>query len=567
MREIMEQAASAERIKVICPGCGYSKMIPAKAVPAAGARATCPNCAVEIFIASPQAVRQPVALTPPPAPAQEISPAKEAQESVLLSAPVKFQTFSTYDNRFKGKGMVMIDGDAIQVTARRRHLFSFGRKTERYPLSSLRNLTRKGKIIRFALPVGKKPWQAVLVCEDEKTAVAMAARLPAVVDTSLYTVQQAGQELKEQLASLPSGTPVTWLLLAMNFLAYGAIAVAAKDWLHFDAAYLSAVGGNFSPLTTSGQWWRLLTAVFLHLNIVHLLVNMYALYALGHLAERLYGARAYLGTYLLAGIAGSCGTLLFSPQAVSVGASGAIFGLMGVLGVFLATDHEFLSAGARKKLFTNFAAYGIYSLMQGFGRAGIDNAAHVGGLLAGIIMAWAIGTPLRLKKETTASWFAGRVAVGTCVVVLCAGIVLAAAPKQGDEYKIHVALNDLLKELGAKEVVLTQEAKKLNVRLTELGQDDHSEEAQEAGRELIRIWRNTYEGYPERVAAFQPKTEGVKRRQEVLLSYLRLKQEGGELMAAAIAQDGDQRLIEESRRRMADAGRLVEELKKPVRWY
>ena len=565
MTEEQESAVNLEQIKVVCPECGYSKMISAKVVPLAGIWAACPKCSHKIFIPPPATIRQQTIITHQSVSDTQV-PSGEKVDNPPLSAMVKFQTFTVYDNRFKGKGTVLIEGETIQVIARRRRLFSLGKKTEQYPLCSIRNRTRKGKVVNFAIPVGNKQWQAMLVCEDEKVAEAIAARLPATADSSLYTMQQANQELKDQLAKLPKGMPVTWALLAMNIMAYGAIAFATKRWFQFDAAYLTAVGANFSPLTTSGQWWRILTATFLHLNFFHLLFNMIALYSFGRLAERLYGAKTFLGIYLLAGIAGSCGTLLFFSHAVGVGASGAIFGLMGVIAVFLAKDHDFLSPGARKQLFTNFAIYGAYSLMQGFGKAGIDNAAHVGGLFAGLVMAWSIGTPLRLRKETMTNWFSRRVAAATCLVLLCAGIAVVAAPKQGDEYKIHVALNELLTELGAKETVLAQEAQKLNARLSAQGNDANPAVDQEVAQELIRLWKDTYEGYAERVATQQPKSEGVKRRQEVLLAYARLKQQGGKLLAEAVEKD-DQKFTEEGKQKIDEANKLAAELEKPVQWY
>jgi len=546
-----------ERIKVLCQECGYSKDIPAKAVPASGARATCPKCACKIIISSPVNVVNGAA-NDKEAGASEKEAATEHVAQPPISAKVKFKTFSAYDNRFKGKGDFCIENDHVQVNAKRRLLsFAFGRETERYPVSSIRNASCKGKVVQFAVPLGKGQWQALLVCDDEVTAKNIAERLPDTVDSDLYTAQQANRELKDRLAQLPGGKLVTWTLLALNIFIYLAIAYTTKRWAVFDAGYLSTVGANFFPLTTDGQWWRLLTATFLHNGLFHLLFNLFGLYIFGGLVEKLYGSMSFLTVYLLAGVVGSCGTLLFSPESVGVGASGAVFGVIGVIVFFLGTDRDFLTTGARKRLFTNFAFYGIYTLINGFGKGGIDNAAHVGGLLAGLAMAWSIGTPVRLKKDST-GWLPGRVVVAGSLVLLCAGAAVAAAPKLSDDYKVHVEMIELLREVGEKEIRLGEAAKSLGVKGAKVTSADIEK--------VVMQFKTGYDGYMERISVLQPSSQALKARKDLASTYISLKKEGCLIMAQGL-ESNDEKMVEDGSRKLEEANKLVVKLSNPVKWY
>ncbi|BCA78847.1 hypothetical protein AOP6_0634 [Desulfuromonas sp. AOP6] len=547
-----------ETIKIQCPECGHSKRLPAKAVPAKGAVATCPKCAGRFQVPPPGAGKEvPAVASRVASAATQGSARPDPVDPPPVTAKVKFQTFVTYDNRFKGKGEVRIADGFIQIQARRRWMGLFsGRKTERYPLAAVRNLFCKGKTVQFVIPQGKRVWQAYLVCADQKTAQALAARLPKTVDGKFTTTQQANNELKERMSQLPAATPVTWALLALNIMAYLAMAWTTKQWLQFDAAYLTSVGGNYSPLTTDGQWWRMLTATFLHAGLLHLVFNMLALYHIGRLVERLHGPWAYLSIYLLAGIAGSCGTLLFSPLNVGIGASGAVFGVMGAMVIFFQIDRDFLTSGARNKIATTFAIYGFYALMNGIGKAGIDNAAHVGGALTGIALAWFIGKPLRLKKED-GGWLSRRALAGVGLVLLGVGVALAAAPKRGSDYRVAASIVELQQELSAKEKILADEV----VKMSEMAEDVDSAKV----TEVVTLWQNTYQGLPERLAQLQPENESLQKRQEVLLAYIRLKQEGGELMAEAFAKE-DNTLAKQSVEKLKEANELASGLAKPIQW-
>ncbi|HEX9121431.1 MAG TPA: rhomboid family intramembrane serine protease, partial [Terriglobales bacterium] len=124
---------------------------------------------------------------------------------------------------------------------------------------------------------------------------------------------------------------ITAVLVAINVLIFIAMVVKGASVTQPTSDQLLRWGANFGPLTLTGQWWRLLTAMFVHIGIVHLALNMWCLWELGTLAEYLYGPKTFLALYLLSGLAASIVSIGHNPLVVTAGASGAIFGLAGAL--------------------------------------------------------------------------------------------------------------------------------------------------------------------------------------------------------------------------------------------
>lgn len=197
--------------------------------------------------------------------------------------------------------------------------------------------------------------------------------------------------------SLPLSQPrAIFVLLAINVIMYGVssilgsrITVPYQDTLgcsinrdSFSAA-LYILGAKENCSIDAGQWWRLLTPMVLHGNLTHLLFNSWALYALGTEAERVYGTPRFLALYLLSGLAGSIASYVFNPGALSVGASGAIFGMLGALAAFAFTSRSFVGWEASKMQLGQMATLAAINLAFGFVVPNIDNSAHIGGLIIG----------------------------------------------------------------------------------------------------------------------------------------------------------------------------------------
>ena len=180
----------------------------------------------------------------------------------------------------------------------------------------------------------------------------------------------------------------TPLLIYANIFVFLLMALFGMNVFEPQIDTLVQWGGNIRYLTINGQFWRLFTSVFLHGGIVHLLFNMYALLYVGSILEKVIGKNKFIFAYLIAGIAASVSSIMMNENVVSVGASGAIFGMFGVLIPLLASKNFDFPDISIKNLLLNISVFVGYNIMIGFSKSGIDNAAHIGGLLTGIVIGY-----------------------------------------------------------------------------------------------------------------------------------------------------------------------------------
>lgn len=162
-----------------------------------------------------------------------------------------------------------------------------------------------------------------------------------------------------------------------------------------DTHTLISFGANLDILTKSGEYYRLVTCMFLHVGILHLLCNMYSLYIVGNSIENLFGKYKYLIIYFVSGICGSILSLAFSHNTILAGASGAIFGLLGALLYFGYYYRAYLGNAMRSSIIQVI----LINLIIGFMVPGISNAAHIGGLVGGILSAMMVGVPDKSTKR------------------------------------------------------------------------------------------------------------------------------------------------------------------------
>lgn len=182
------------------------------------------------------------------------------------------------------------------------------------------------------------------------------------------------------------GIPVTKLLVAVNLLVFAAMLVGGAGLWHSSNSVQLAWGANFGPATQDGEWWRLGTALFLHFGAVHLTLNLWALWDAGQLVERMYGHARFTCIYFASGLTGNLLSLVaHRGLAISGGASGAIFGLFGALLIFLWRERHNLHPKEFRWFFWGAAGFALASLVFGLLITGIDNAAHIGGFLSGIL--------------------------------------------------------------------------------------------------------------------------------------------------------------------------------------
>jgi len=149
------------------------------------------------------------------------------------------------------------------------------------------------------------------------------------------------------------------------------------------------IGANYGPYVKYGETWRLLTSVFLHSGISHLIFNSIALLAFGNLIETVFGKRNFLVLYLCSGISGSALSVTFNPNTVSVGASGAIFGMLGGLIIYYFFMKKVNPDYAKNNLF-GLGLMLLINLFYGLSSSRIDNWAHLGGLLGGMFCSFVL---------------------------------------------------------------------------------------------------------------------------------------------------------------------------------
>jgi rhomboid protease GluP len=201
------------------------------------------------------------------------------------------------------------------------------------------------------------------------------------------------RERSSILGSRIQRAPVTYGLIAVTALIF-LCQLIGQFARGFDLVGL--LGAKDNAAIAAGQLWRLVTPVFIHGGLVHFFVNMYSLYAIGPVIERFFGAGRTLTLYLLSGIAGVVLSLSFSPYP-SVGASGAIFGLLGSLGAFLYVNRSTFGPAGRLQL-RQIILVAVLNLGLGLS-PGIDNWGHLGGLLFGVVLAWFIGPNLQVVRD------------------------------------------------------------------------------------------------------------------------------------------------------------------------
>jgi rhomboid protease GluP len=210
---------------------------------------------------------------------------------------------------------------------------------------------------------------------------------------------------------------VTFALIGLNLALFLLMSLTGPHLLQPTSEQILRWGGNYGPLTIGGQWWRLITAMFIHLGLLHLLVNMWCLYHLGTLAEQIYGGPSVLSLYLLTGVAGGIASLMKNPSILSAGASGAVFGLAGAVIVTLCLGKLPAPPRELKVLLLSLIAFAGYNLTFGFIRGGVDNGAHVGGLVSGLV----IGAVLSPKPVTRSALRRERVRVFSLTLVALVG--------------------------------------------------------------------------------------------------------------------------------------------------
>src|SRR3954447_13038511 len=193
--------------------------------------------------------------------------------------------------------------------------------------------------------------------------------------------------------------PVTYTIMAGCIAVYVAMSVSSGTFVAPTVENVLRWGGTGPEIILKGEWWRLVTAVFVHIGIIHIASNMYVFWGLGMMAERLLGRMNFLAVYLLTGIAGNVLTLLLKPNIVGAGASGAIFGLAGVLISVLQFGNLSVPRERLAPLKKEVVKLALYNLVIGAVVPAINNVAHLGGLIYGLLLGGLFAWGSRLEGD------------------------------------------------------------------------------------------------------------------------------------------------------------------------
>lgn len=248
---------------------------------------------------------------------------------------------------------------------------------------------------------------------------------------------------------------VMYVILGINLAVFIGMVLAGVSPSDPKIPELIHWGANFGPLTLSGQWWRLVSAMFLHIGFLHIAFNMWCLWDLGTLAESLYGRWTFASIYMLTGVASSLTSLWWHPRTVSAGASGAIFGIAGALIASFKLGEFALPSAAIQGVMRSVLVFAGYNLVFGAISSRTDNAAHIGGLVSGLLLGAAVAklAPTSLTRRFT-------------VIALVALLVLGGGAYlfKSNAYMSHTARAEQLEERGNHAEAITELTKALAAR-------------------------------------------------------------------------------------------------------
>ena len=200
--------------------------------------------------------------------------------------------------------------------------------------------------------------------------------------------ESAPQEQPQPRRASRSVGPALILILGVNIAVYAMMAIRGVDPISPDVRDLLKWGANFGPLSLTSEPWRLLSSTVIHSGLAHIFFNMWALWQLGRATESLFGTTRFFIFYIFAGIGGSLASSLWHPDIVSVGASGAIFGIVGALTGFILKKRNQLAPDVFQSQLKSMLSIVGYNIVFGFVIPHVDNSAHMGGLITGLLFGY-----------------------------------------------------------------------------------------------------------------------------------------------------------------------------------
>jgi rhomboid protease GluP len=214
----------------------------------------------------------------------------------------------------------------------------------------------------------------------------------------------AGVATRRARVGMSTGTfrqfPATTFLLAINIAVFLGMVLTGGSIMGFSPQQSILWGANYGPLTLSGDYWRLITAGFVHGSLLHIAFNMWCLWSLGQLSEKLFGSWITFAVYILTGVGGALLTVAWNPaRPPEVGASGAIFGIAGAILSGIKFGNVSVSSWQKRQIFSSLIMFVVFNLFIGIA-PGIDNMCHLGGLVSGLIFGVPLATAAASGKKS-----------------------------------------------------------------------------------------------------------------------------------------------------------------------
>ncbi len=298
-----------------------------------------------------------------------------------------------------GEGKLVFDATSLTFEGERGGLIDSLRGAPRFALSDVANVDYNPANAGFLIRTRKGRHYVIVWATTQEDAEAIWALLPQEKTPEFVAEQAAYDRFHKAMKALGQRAFVTPAIIALNVAVFIIMLAAGADLMKPNPAIHIRFGSNFGPLTWTGEEWRLLTSVFLHFGIVHLALNMFALFQGGALVERLFGSTRFALIYLLSALAGSVASGWWDPLRNSAGASGAIFGVFGALLAFMLVRGADIPRSYLKSISISTVLFSLFSLGLGAAHPLIDNACHVGGLLGGFVAGLILARPFTVEAR------------------------------------------------------------------------------------------------------------------------------------------------------------------------
>lgn len=352
-------------------------------------------------------------------------------------------------------------------------------------------------------------------------------------------------ELHRRLRALTPRAVGTWAIIAANVLVFVAMVAWGVHFMSPTSQNLIDWGANYGPKISAGQWWRLFAAMFLHVGVLHIAMNMWGLWNIGAFIERALGTTTFLVIYLLSGWTGSVVSVLMKPMTVSAGASGAIFGVFGVMLAFVLRPRRSVPVAALRALRSSTFFFLAINLWLGLKTPGIDLAAHMGGLVCGFLLGAVLGHELTPEARRAAH---RRTLVAGAVTAMA--LAVATMALKGRVPDVHAQL-DRFQTVEGEVVEKYNEASQKAVK----GEISDDEFAGLIERDILVPWRALHVD----PATLRNVPRELRQLVRDIEEYRKAREQGWELMVRGL-RTKDPDTIERGSDKLTEADRMVEKM-------